>query len=91
MAGTQLPLLVDAADLGHPGYLHHLPEHVDGPPALQGLFQLRQAVEVAADRLLSMCQDENDVLDTGANRLLDGKVDAGPIPHRQHVLRHRPS
>ena len=83
---AELLLLAHVADLGHVADAAHPAQHLDVAARFQQRFQLEAVVEVVLDGTLLAARDDDDLLDAGRHRLLDGVLDDRLVDERQHLL-----
>ena len=72
--------------LAKPFHMSDLAEHLDVAARLQELLELQVQVEVIFDRPLLAAGDDDDLLDAGRDRLLDGVLDDRFVNEREHLL-----
>jgi len=68
--------------------LHHFQE-ILFPALFQVKFQFRRVVEVVLDGTFSPACDNQYVIDTRGDRLLDNVLDDWPVDEGEHLFRHR--
>src|SRR5215210_357538 len=86
VAKAQLLLLPHVRDLGEVADVADLAELLDLALLLEKVLELVRQVEVILDRPLLAARDEDDLLDPGSDRLLDGVLNDRLVNERQHLL-----
>ena len=89
VAQPELFLLADVRHLGQVADRPHLAEHLDVALLLEQVLELVGEVEMVLDRPFLARGDDDDLLDAGRHRLLDGVLDDRLVDQRQHLLRLR--
>src|ERR1035437_1575811 len=87
VAQAQLFLLADVGHLGEVGDGPYLAQLVDFATRLEELLELEVDFEVILDRPLLAAGDDDDLLDTGLDRLFDAVLDDRLVNEREHLLR----
>lgn len=86
MPQTQRFALTHEVNVGQVGEVDHLTQLVHLALGLQQVLQLEVAIEVVLQAAFVTARDDEDVIDSGGDRLLNHILDGRSIDHRQHLL-----
>ena len=86
MAEAEGFFLADGDDLGHAADRVDFGQEVELAALLQRALELRGAVEVVEDGVLPLRHHDDQLVEAGAEGLLDPVLQDGAVDQRQHLL-----